>query len=43
MTGSIAALGAGLAFIGIGIDIGQNGGHAMHTIARKTEGSNKIS
>ncbi|MAR17953.1 MAG: ATP synthase F0 subunit C [Schleiferiaceae bacterium] len=43
MTGSIAALGAGLAVIGIGIGIGQIGGHAMDAIARNPEASNKIS
>ena len=43
MPGSIAALGAGLAVIGIGIGIGQIGGHAMDAIARNPEASNKIS
>ena len=43
MTGSIAALGAGLAVIGIGTGIGQIGGHAMDAIARNPEASNKIS
>tara|TARA_B100000780_G_C21126791_1_gene457562 strand:+ start:11821 stop:12024 length:204 start_codon:yes stop_codon:yes gene_type:complete len=43
MTGSIAALGAGLAVIGIGIGIGQIGGHAMDAIARNPEASSKIS
>ena len=33
MTGSIAALGAGLAAIGVGIGIGLIGGHAMDGIA----------
>ena len=41
MTGSIAALGAGLAVIGIGI--GQIGGHAMDAIARNPEATSKIS
>ena len=39
MTGSIAALGAGLAVIGIG----QIGGHAMDAIARNPEATSKIS
>ena len=43
MTGSIAALGAGLAVIGIGIGIGQIGGHAMDAIARNQEATSKIS
>ncbi|MAB85528.1 MAG: ATP synthase F0 subunit C [Cryomorphaceae bacterium] len=43
MTGSIAALGAGLAVIGIGIGIGQIGGHAMDAIARNPEATSKIS
>ncbi|WP_158825173.1 ATP synthase F0 subunit C [Mucilaginibacter lacusdianchii] len=42
MTGSIAALGAGLAVIGAGIGIGQVGGKAMEGIARQPEASNKI-
>ena len=43
MTGSIAALGAGLAVIGIGIGIGQIGGHAMDAIAGNPEATSKIS
>ena len=43
MSGSIAALGAGLAVIGIGIGIGQIGGHAMDAIARNPEATSKIS
>ena len=43
MTGSIAALGAGLAVIGIGIGIGQIGGHAMDAIASNPEAPSKIS
>ncbi|MES2679170.1 MAG: F0F1 ATP synthase subunit C, partial [Bacteroidota bacterium] len=35
MTGSISAVGAGLAVIGAGIGIGQIGGHAMDAIARQ--------
>ncbi len=42
MTGSIAALGAGLAVIGAGIGIGQVGGKAMEGIARQPEASSKI-
>ncbi|NCD71560.1 ATP synthase F0 subunit C [Mucilaginibacter agri] len=42
MTGSIAALGAGLAVIGAGIGIGQIGGKAMEGIARQPEASSKI-
>ncbi|QJD95623.1 ATP synthase F0 subunit C [Mucilaginibacter robiniae] len=42
MTGSIAALGAGLAVIGAGIGIGQVGGKAMEGIARQPEASSRI-
>ncbi|PTQ95081.1 ATP synthase F0 subcomplex C subunit [Mucilaginibacter yixingensis] len=42
MTGSIAALGAGLAVIGAGIGIGQVGGKAMEGISRQPEASSKI-
>lgn len=42
MTGSIAAIGAGLAVIGAGIGIGQVGGKAMEGIARQPEASSKI-
>lgn len=42
MTGSIAALGAGLAVIGAGIGIGQVGGKAMEGIARQPEAAAKI-
>jgi F-type H+-transporting ATPase subunit c len=42
MTGSIAALGAGLAVVGAGIGIGQVGGKAMEGIARQPEASSKI-
>lgn len=42
MTGSIAAVGAGLAVIGAGIGIGQIGGHAMDAIARQPEATAKI-
>lgn len=37
MSGSIAALGMGLAVIGAGIGIGQIGGKAMEGIARQPE------
>ncbi len=37
MTGSLAALGAGLAVIGAGIGIGQIGAKAMEAIARQPE------
>jgi F-type H+-transporting ATPase subunit c len=42
MTGSIAAIGAGLAVIGAGIGIGQVGGKAMEGIARQPEAASKI-
>jgi F-type H+-transporting ATPase subunit c len=42
MTGSIAAIGAGLAVIGIGLGIGKIGGQAMDAIARQPEVTNKI-
>jgi F-type H+-transporting ATPase subunit c len=42
MTGSIAAIGAGLAVIGAGIGIGQIGGHAMDAIARQQEATSNI-
>ncbi len=37
MTGTLAALGAGLAVIGAGIGIGNIGGKAMEAIARQPE------
>ncbi|MFZ1495642.1 MAG: ATP synthase F0 subunit C [Saprospiraceae bacterium] len=37
MTGSIAAIGAGLAVIGAGIGIGNIGAKAMEAIARQPE------
>jgi F-type H+-transporting ATPase subunit c len=37
MTGTVAAIGAGLAAIGAGIGIGQIGGKAMEAIARQPE------
>ncbi|AIL44595.1 ATP synthase F0 subunit C [Elizabethkingia anophelis] len=42
MTGSIAAIGAGLAVLGVGLGIGKIGGHAMDAIARQPEQSGKI-
>ena len=42
MTGSIAAIGAGLAVIGAGIGIGQVGGKAMEGISRQPEAASKI-
>jgi F-type H+-transporting ATPase subunit c len=42
MTGTLAALGAGLAVIGAGLGIGRIGGSAMDAIARQPEASAKI-
>ena len=42
MTGSIAAVGAGLAAIGAGIGIGKIGGSALTAIARQPEAVAKI-
>ena len=42
MTGSIAAIGAGLAVLGVGLGIGKIGGSAMEGIARQPEQSGKI-
>ena len=42
MTGTIAAIGAGLAVIGAGIGIGMVGGKAMEAIARQPEASGDI-
>ncbi|MCB9308784.1 MAG: ATP synthase F0 subunit C [Lewinellaceae bacterium] len=42
MTGTLAALGAGLAVIGAGIGIGLIGGKAMEAIARQPEASGDI-
>ena len=42
MLGSIAAIGAGLAVIGVGIGIGRIGGSAMEAIARQPEAAGKI-
>lgn len=42
MTGSLAAIGAGLAVIGAGIGLGQIGGKAVEAIARQPEASGDI-
>ncbi len=42
MTGTVAAIGAGLAVLGAGIGIGRVGGSAMDAIARQPEASGKI-
>jgi F-type H+-transporting ATPase subunit c len=42
MTGTLAAVGAGLAVIGAGIGIGMVGGKAMEAIARQPEAANDI-
>lgn len=42
MTGTLAAIGAGLAVIGAGIGIGWIGGKAMDAIARQPEASGDI-
>lgn len=42
MTGSIAAIGAGLAVLGVGVGIGKIGSSAMEGIARQPEQSGKI-
>ncbi|MFT5336465.1 MAG: F-type H+-transporting ATPase subunit c [Sphingobacteriales bacterium] len=42
MTGTLAAVGAGLAVIGAGIGIGKIGGSAMESIARQPEAASKI-
>ena len=42
MTGSIAAIGAGLAVLGVGFGIGKIGSSAMEGIARQPEQSGKI-
>lgn len=42
MTGTLAAIGAGLAVIGAGIGIGQVGGKAMEAIARQPEAAGDI-
>jgi len=42
MTGTLAAIGAGLAVIGAGIGIGSIGKAAMEGIARQPEAASKI-
>lgn len=42
MTGTMAAVGAGLAAIGAGLGIGRIGGSAMDAIARQPEATSKI-
>jgi F-type H+-transporting ATPase subunit c len=42
VTGSIAAIGAGMAVIGAGLGIGKIGGSAMEAIARQPEAAAKI-
>ncbi len=42
MTGTLAAVGAGLAVIGAGLGIGRIGGSAMEAIARQPEAANKV-
>jgi len=42
MTGTFAAIGAGLAVIGAGLGIGRIGGQAMDAIARQPEAYGKI-
>jgi F-type H+-transporting ATPase subunit c len=42
MTGTLAAIGAGLAVIGAGIGIGKIGSSAMEGIARQPEAAGKI-
>ena len=42
MTGTLAAVGEGLAVIGAGLGIGRIGGSAMDAIARQPEAYSKI-
>jgi F-type H+-transporting ATPase subunit c len=42
MTGTLAAVGAGLAVIGAGLGIGRIGGSAMDAIARQPEAAGKV-
>lgn len=42
MTGTLAAVGAGLAVIGAGLGIGRIGGQAMEAIARQPEAAGQI-
>ncbi|MCK7535227.1 MAG: ATP synthase F0 subunit C [Marinilabiliales bacterium] len=43
MTGTLAAVGAGLAVIGAGLGIGRIGGSAMDAIARQPEATQRSS
>ena len=42
MTGTLAAIGAGLAVIGAALGIGKIGGSAMEAIARQPEAASQI-
>ena len=42
VVGSVAAIGAGLAVIGVGLGIGKIGGSAMEGIARQPEAAGEI-
>ncbi|MDR2888020.1 MAG: ATP synthase F0 subunit C [Bacteroidales bacterium] len=42
MTGTLAAIGAGMAVIGAAMGIGKIGGSAMEAIARQPEAASKI-
>lgn len=42
MTGTLAAIGAGIAVIGAGLGIGKIGDSAMEAIARQPEAASKI-
>jgi len=42
MTGTVGAIGAGLAVLGAGLGIGRIGGSAMDAIARQPEATSKI-
>ena len=42
MTGTLAAIGAGIAVIGASLGIGRIGGQAMDAIARQPEAAGKI-
>ncbi|HKK76340.1 MAG TPA: ATP synthase F0 subunit C [Saprospiraceae bacterium] len=42
MTGTLAAIGAGIAVLGAGLGIGQIGGKAMEAIARQPEAAGDI-
>lgn len=42
MTGTLAAIGAGIAAVGAGLGIGKIGSSAMEAIARQPEAASKI-